>query len=161
MIKERDKDETIIDRAGQADRAELTRLLKDYFTELGLTFEDKLDYDMADPLAGYADGAMLVVRRGDGLIGCLGLRRLIEAGPDTAEIKRTYLAPEVRGRGLAEKLLDKAMITAQEQGFRRIVLDTMSRLTAANRLYRAYGFVDIPRYNANHRADVFMEFVLD
>ena len=151
----------IVDRADWSDRAALTRLLTDYFAELALTFEDELDYDLTDPLAGYADGAILVVRRGDGLIGCLGLRRLTEAGPDTAEIKRTYLAPQARGLGLARNLLDRAIETARELGFRRIVLDTMSRLTAANRLYRAYGFVDIPRYNNNHRADVFMEFILD
>ena len=47
---------------------------------------------------------------------------------------------------------------AREKGYRRIVLDSMSKYTSALKLYEKYGFTHIERYNGNQKADVFMEY---
>ena len=55
------------------------------------------------------------------------------------------------------KLLDIAIDFAKSVGYSRIVLDSSKALHPARALYLKNGFVDIPRYNDNYRADVFME----
>jgi len=46
---------------------------------------------------------------------------------------------------------------ARRLGCHALRRDTQARLASAVHLYRAYGFTEIPRYNDNHRADIWME----
>ena len=54
-------------------------------------------------------------------------------------------------------MLDIAINFAKRVGYSRMVLDNSKTLYVARDLYLKKGFVDIPRYNHNYRADVFME----
>ena len=72
-------------------------------------------------------GAFLVVYLDGAPVGC-GALRVLDA--ETAELKRMYVAPKERGRGLG----------------RRLVLETGIRQAAALALYRATGFESIPLY---------------
>jgi GNAT superfamily N-acetyltransferase len=53
--------------------------------------------------------------------------------------------------------MDACLDEARRLGCRALRLDTQAKLEAAVRLYRVYGFSEIPRYNDNHRADIWME----
>ena len=75
----------------------------------------------------------------------------------TCELKRMYVSNDFRRLGIGQKLLDTAIGFAKSAGYSRMVLDSSKALHAARALYLKSGFVDIPRYNDNHRADVFME----
>jgi GNAT superfamily N-acetyltransferase len=75
----------------------------------------------------------------------------------TCELKRMYVLSNFRRLGLGQKLLDIAIDFAKNIGYSRMVLDSSKTLYAARALYLKKGFVDIPRYNDNYRADVFME----
>jgi len=88
-------------------------------------------------------GAFLVVYRGDVAVGC-GAVRLIDA--DTGELKRMYVAPAERGRGLGRLLVAELEAEARALGVRRLVLETGTRQEAALALYRAAGFIPIPLY---------------
>lgn len=79
---------------------------------------------------------------------------------DTAELKALYLSKELRGKGWGYKLLDCAVSFARENGYKRIVLDSMNAYEDARRLYDRYGFKEISRYNDNLFAEVFMELIL-
>jgi GNAT superfamily N-acetyltransferase len=68
-----------------------------------------------------------------------------------------YVLNEFRRLGLGHKLLDIAIDFAKSVGYSRMVLDSSKTLCAARALYLKKGFVDIPKYNDNYRADVFME----
>jgi ribosomal protein S18 acetylase RimI-like enzyme len=68
-----------------------------------------------------------------------------------------YVSSDFRQLGLGQKLLDIAIDFAKNIGYSRMVLDSSKMLYAARALYLKNGFVDIPRYNDNYRADVFME----
>jgi ribosomal protein S18 acetylase RimI-like enzyme len=68
-----------------------------------------------------------------------------------------YVSSDFRQLGLGQKLLDIAIEFAKNIGYSRMVLDSSKMLYAARALYLKNGFVDIPRYNDNYRADVFME----
>ena len=88
-------------------------------------------------------GAFLVVSYNGTAVGC-GAVRLIT--PDTGELKRMYMAPSVRGKGLAKQLVTALETEARRLGAKRLVLETGVRQHAALALYRGAGFHPIPLY---------------
>ena len=90
------------------------------------------------------------------ILGTTAVRNLKQL-ESTCELKRMYVLRNFRRLGLGQKLLDIAIDFAKSVGYSRIVLDSSKALHAARALYIKNGFVDIPRYNDNYRADVFME----
>ena len=90
------------------------------------------------------------------IVGTTAVRNLKQF-ESTCELKRMYVLNEFRRLGLGQKLLDIAIDFARSVGYSRMVLDSSKTLYAARALYLKKGFVDIPKYNDNYRADVFME----
>ena len=90
------------------------------------------------------------------IVGTTAVRNLKQF-ESTCELKRMYVLNEFRRLGLGQKLLDIAIDFAKSIGYSRMVLDSSKTLRAARALYLKNGFVDIPKYNDNYRADVFME----
>jgi ribosomal protein S18 acetylase RimI-like enzyme len=148
-------------RAGPADHGGVARELAEYLAYLGEEPDPGgIDHDVADWQAEYdgVAGVMLVVVDPAGLVvGTAAVRRL---GPGVAELKRMWLRPACRGRGLAPRLMDRCLEEARALGGRVLRLDSEHRLEAAVRLYRSYGFAEIPDYNRNPRADLWMELRL-
>lgn len=148
-------------RAGPADHDGVTRALAEYFAFLGEDLDaDGLDHDVADWQGEYDGiaGVMLVVVDPAGLVvGTAAVRRL---APGVAELKRMWLRPACRGRGLARRLMDRCLEEARALSARSLRLDSEQRLAAAVRLYRSYGFEEIPDYNRNPRANLWMELRL-
>jgi putative acetyltransferase len=101
-------------------------------------------------------GAFLVAYRDDTPVGCGAVRRL---DSDTAEIKRMYVAPQLRGHGVGRALVDALEREARDLGVQRLVLETGSRQIAAMAMYRRAGFIDIPpfgEYQASSTTSVCM-----
>ncbi len=88
-------------------------------------------------------GTFLVVYREGTPIGCGALRVL---DGETAELKRMYVSPALRGKGLGRRLVAALEAEARALGVRRLVLETGVRQTAALALYRATGFRPIPLF---------------
>ena len=79
-----------------------------------------------------------VIARADGLaIGCGAIRRLDET---TVELKRMYVEPELRGRGVAKKILGRLEAAARVIGARRLVLETGIYQAEAIGLYHQAGY---------------------
>lgn len=87
-------------------------------------------------------------------IGCGGLK---VAGEGTGEIKRMWVAPEARGLGVAQRLLDGLEGHAQALALSRVRLDTNRTLVEARALYARNGYQGIPAYNDNPYADHWFE----
>jgi molybdopterin-guanine dinucleotide biosynthesis protein A/GNAT superfamily N-acetyltransferase len=111
-------------------------LVTDTHREYGFDFDPKLDADLDDPAAHYA--AAWVALQGDAVVGSVALRR-IDRGQ--IELKRMYLRPALRGRGIGQRLLEIALLWAREHRIDRVVLDTTEEMAAARRLYERNGFV--------------------
>jgi len=112
--------------------------LKDLYPEPGA---NHFHLDAEDVAEGR--GTFLVVYR-DGIpVGC-GALRLLDA--ETAELKRMYVSPAVRGRGLGRRLVAALEAEARALGVRRLVLETGIRQAAALALYRTTGYCPIPLY---------------
>ena len=90
------------------------------------------------------------------ILGTTAVRNLKQF-ESTCELKRMYVLRDFRLLGLGQKLLDTSIGFAKSVGYSRIVVDSSKALHPARALYLKNGFVDIPRYNDNYRADVFME----
>lgn len=151
-----------IRRAGPVDHGGVVRELAAYFAFLGEEVDAAgLDHDVADWQGEYdgTAGVMLIVIDPAGLVvGTAGVRRL---EPSVVELKRMWLRPACRGRGLADRLMDRVLEEARALGGRVLRLDSERRLEAAVRLYRRYGFREIADYNGNPRAEIWMELPLD
>jgi ribosomal protein S18 acetylase RimI-like enzyme len=150
-----------IRRAVPADHEGVSRELAEYFAFLGETVDAAgLDHDVADwqrEYDGVAGVMLIVVDPAGWVVGTAGVRRL---EPGVTELKRMWLRPACRGRGLARRLMDRVLDEARALGGRVLRLDSEQRLEAAVRLYRRYGFEEIPDYNRNPRAEIWMELRL-
>jgi putative acetyltransferase len=85
-------------------------------------------------------GAFLVASRAGRPIGCGAVRRI---DPRTGELKRMYVRPEERGRGVGRALLGALEAQARALGLTRLVLETGIRQTEAIALYQRCGFKNI------------------
>jgi putative acetyltransferase len=85
-------------------------------------------------------GTFLIARADGVAVGCGALRR---RDVTTLEVKRMYVAPEMRGRGVAKQILEQLEIAAQAMGATRLVLETGIYQDEAIGLYRSVGFSQI------------------
>jgi|SRR5581483_1500865 len=90
----------------------------------------------ASQIAG-GRGTFLVARIDGRAVGCGAIRVLDDT---TAEVKRMYVEPELRGRGVGRRVLDELERNARELGVRRLVLETGVHQHAAIALYQHAGF---------------------
>ena len=80
------------------------------------------------------------------VVACGSLRDAHRHGDGYGELKRMYVVPELRGRGLSRAVLGRIETIASENGLRRLILETGTRQEAAIGLYRAAGYRRIPAY---------------
>lgn len=76
----------------------------------------------------------------------LGIAALVPLAGDTAELKRMFVHPDARGRGVAAALLDRIETDAGARGIRELVLETGPQSEAALALYRRNGYREIPLF---------------
>jgi GNAT superfamily N-acetyltransferase len=150
---------TIDFRPGRVDEgpgAILAQGMRDEIAEIYPGLElDGPDMPKAGPeeLSG-PDGAFLVGWDGEEAVCCGGLKRL----PDGAcEIKKMYVLPAARGRGIARALLHALEDEARRLGYTIARLDTGPRQPHAQGLYEREGYRPIANFNANPVATFFGE----
>ena len=93
---------------------------------------------------GLPEGRLYLARWDGAAAGCGALRKL-DGG--SCELKRLYVRPAFRGHRIGEALLERLIGDARVIGYRHMLLDTLPALDSALRLYRRFGFHEIPRYN--------------
>ena len=121
-------------------------MLREYVEWIGLDLAfQEIDAELTELPGDYAPprGALFVVTEGDRYLAMIALRPL--AG-SIAEMKRLYVRPVARGRGLARRLIETVCDEAKRLGYSELRLDTLPMMGEAQALYEAYGFVDIEPY---------------
>ena len=138
------------------------QLFEEYasWLEISLCFQN-FDKELAGLPGDYAlpHGRLLLAIEGEQLAGCVALRPL----PDGAcEMKRLYVRPTFRGRGLGRKLVATTLEAAREIGYERMLLDTLpGKMDQALAMYRRLGFKEIDAYYDNPvEGATFMELSL-
>lgn len=113
-----------------------------YAESLGidLSFQDfQAELDTLPGKYAAPNGELLLARDVDGSpIGCVALRPMHQ--PGCCEMKRLYVAPAGRGRGLGRILATAIIEAAMELTYCEIKLDTLPSMTAAIALYEQLGF---------------------
>jgi GNAT superfamily N-acetyltransferase len=123
---------------GNAVRTLVFSVLHEYGLEAD---PDGVDADMLDIEASYLErgGSFAVlIDSGGEILGSVGLYPVNQR---TCELRKMYLVPGARGRGLGKRLIEHALAEAKRLGFSRIELETSSVLQEAIRLYQRYGFL--------------------
>lgn len=139
------------------DWAHARRLVEEYAASLDLDLSfQHLEEELGGLHLQYGppDGVFIVAElanpdrapEGRAFVGCVGLRPL---DPRVGEIKRLYVAPGHRGRGLGRLLMDRVLSEATVLGYERLVLDSLPSMGAARALYESLGFAEISPYRFN------------
>jgi putative acetyltransferase len=142
--------------------AQARELFLEYAQSLGfsLCFQN-FDKELAELPGHYAppDGRLLLAEFEGQLAGCVALHNL---EPGICEMKRLYLRPQFRGKGLGRVLADRIIAEARQIGYRRMRLDTVEPVMKdAVAMYRKIGFRRIAPYRTNPIAGaMYMELQL-
>jgi molybdate transport system substrate-binding protein len=142
-------------RAARADDAPAVRgVVNAALAEYRITADPAgTDHDLADLDAYYFSrgGGFIVAVAPDGrVVGSCGIAPLEGR---TWDLRKMYLAPEARGRGLGKRLLARILAFAKSKGAARVELETASVLKEAISLYTQAGFIPIERPLQARRCD--------
>ncbi len=121
------------------------RLIAALNLELTGTFPEPgaTHFSLSDAHVAPGEGAFLIAYLEDLAVGCGAVRRLDAV---TAELKRMYVDPSVRGRGIGRSLVEALEHEARLLGVIHVVLETGTRLGPAIRMYEAMGYARIPLF---------------
>jgi ribosomal protein S18 acetylase RimI-like enzyme len=101
------------------------------------------------------EGRLLLALEGGMAAGCAALRK-VENG--ICEMKRLYVRPRFRGRGIGTELALAVLQTARNAGYKLMRLDTLPSMKQAIEIYRKLGFrAADPYYDTRGECTVFME----
>jgi len=157
-----DKNITIYETGYENDVSEVKSLFIEYAKSLNfdLCFQG-FDEELTTLPGKYSppEGIIYLAKLNDKIAGCIALRKL-EKG--VCEMKRLYVRPEFRRNGIGKLLCDKLLEKARSIGYKKMRLDTISHLMKdAVKLYKSYGFYEIPAYYKNPQEGViYMELEL-
>jgi putative acetyltransferase len=150
-----------------AQIAQARELFLEYAQSLGfsLCFQN-FDLELAKLPGDYAppQGRLLLASFEGQLAGCVALHPLDprKVDPGICEMKRLYLRPHFRGKGLGRALADRIIAEARQIGYDRMRLDTVEPVMKdAVAMYRKIGFEEIAPYCDNPIAGaLYMELIL-
>ena len=138
--------------AVDADGPAVARLVFAVLAEYGLAPErDGTDRDLDELESAYRGGFFDLLRDTEGqLVGTVAVRRIDE---HSGELRRMYLAPGARGRGLGRACLGHALAWSRAAGLTHLELETATALREATRLYRWAGFTPMAGEREARRCD--------
>jgi GNAT superfamily N-acetyltransferase len=123
--------------------------LQSYFEELGQRFDTGFDpaqsISASDEEMTLPNGLLLVANLLGTAVGCGALK--LHRDTQIAEIKRMWVAADVRGLGLGRRLLERLSAEAESRGMLILRLETNRALVEAKRLYQRAGFVEVEPFN--------------
>ena len=126
---------------------------------ISLCFQN-FSQELAELPGSYAPpkGRLLLASVTGHAAGCVGIRSI---EPGICEMKRLYVPPNFRGRGIGQRLASAAIHEAREAGYKVVRLDTLDSMKSAQNLYQELGFRPIAPYYHNPVAGVvFLELNL-
>lgn len=159
----------------ERDKSYVTDLFLEYFNWINLMWssEYNINFDVNSYLEESItqlyeftppEGRLLLGKYKGKIAGCVGLRRIDEG---IGEVKRLYVKPKFRTKGIGRALIENVIYEAANIGYTKLRLDTAPFTKEAQALYHSLGFQDIepyfeklevpPEYRANW---IFMELTL-
>ncbi len=140
---------TAKDQDSEAIKAIVFNVLEEYGLDPDCATIDK-DLDSIEDHYHNNRGWFGVVESDDGIVATVGLCRLDD---NTCELRKMYVLPGQRGKGIGRFLLELSINKAKKLGYSRIVLETASPLVAAIALYERFGFKEYRPDDLSARCD--------
>jgi GNAT superfamily N-acetyltransferase len=134
---------TIAD-ASPEDLSAVRALFRDYAAWLKADIcLQGFERELAELPGAYAPprGRLLLARQGALTCGVVALR---PSGEAACEMKRLYVCPQARGRGIGRRLVAALLREARAAGYSRMTLETLERMREARQLYAQLGFTESP-----------------
>jgi len=138
------------------DNAQIEKVIKDCFPEWGIpmvgtAYEDTETSNMYEAYQNEGE-VYFVVDDGNKVLGGAGIKKLNDFEGEVCELQKMYFSPEIRGYGLAKKMIEKCMTAAKNLGYKTCYLESASQLKPAIKLYETSGFEhrDTPLGNTGH-----------
>ena len=152
----------MIQATSPVDIQHARQLFEEYAAGLGISLcFQNFDQELAELPGQYVPpaGRLILAIENSQVAGCVALRRI---GEDVCEMKRLYVRPNFRGRGLGRELTENLLSDARAIGYKVMRLDTIpGKMDQALAMYRSLGFREIAPYYSNPVAGaVFMELTL-
>jgi putative acetyltransferase len=135
--------EAVTVAAGDAESADARSLMQRLDAELRARYPGSSVHGLDPREVANSRGAFVIARVGGRAVGCGAVRPL---GPGVGEVKRMYVEPALRGRGVARAILRALEDAARGLGFGTLRLETGTRQPESIRLYEAAGFARIPAF---------------
>ena len=141
---------SILQVESAAHIAQARELFLEYAQSLGFSIcFQNFDQELAELPGDYTppDGRLLLAEFEGALAGCVALHKV---QPGICEMKRLYLRPRFRGKGLGRALAEIIIAEARKIGYQSMRLDTVEPVMKdAVDLYRRLGFHEIAPYRPN------------
>jgi len=139
----------IVPVSSQEDLALARALFVEYSRSIGfdLSFQNfKTEFDGLPGDYAPPGGALVLAWFGNEVAGCIALRGW---SGETCEMKRLYVRPRFRGKGIGRALAIWTIANARELGYKRMRLDTVPSMAEAIAMYETLGFKEIEPYRYN------------
>lgn len=135
------------------DDPEMARIIREVMTEVGATgagsgFHDA-EVDAMSRAYGPDRAVYYVLEESGRLIGGAGIAPLPGADDDVCELRKMYVRPGGRNRGLGRALMERCLDGARRLGYRKVYLETLDSMHQARALYAKHGFVPVDRPMGN------------
>ena len=148
----------------QKDNEQIAHVIRSIFHELnapkgGTAYADPI-LDTLFEVYQAPRSIYYVVEKEGKVVGGCGIAPLEMQEPvqhetiKVCELQKMYFAPEIRGTGFAENIIEKCLEFAKTHDFEICYLETLSFMTAAQKLYKRLGFknIDGPMGNTGHNS---------
>lgn len=149
-------DDILIRRIEPADNPSIAAIIRQTLKEFGANHPGTVYYDETTDhlyeLFQQERSAYNIALINGQIVGGGGIYPTEGLPEDTCELVKMYLVPEARGTGLGSKMISLCLEQAQENGFSKVYLETMTELKAALKVYERMGFayLDGPMGNSGH-----------
>ena len=124
-------------------------LVQEYAASLDfdLCFQDFAhELDTLSSEYGPPGGRFVLASWSGAFVGCGGLRRFTDSA---CEMKRVYVVPVHRDKGIGQAVARALIAQARQAGYKEMLLDTLPSMTAAQHVYFALGFTPTVSYRHN------------
>lgn len=128
---------------------EVRLLIQEYASSLGLDLcFQNFDQEMTTLPGDYSPptGALLLAEDQGKAVGCVAIKKISN---EVCEMKRLYVRPNSRGKGVGKVLTETILQKARTFGYKRVRLDTLPSMKEAVSMYVSMGFKPIEAYRYN------------